>query len=183
MCRTCKKRIFVLFETNRPRMYPRLFILCLNILVLMLSEDAGCTGETLRPNIGTILNSFCNADKKLIRRIESLEKKGINHFYAVIFNEKCTKENLLPTFTNIYIYIHCSLNTIAALLLITFLERLSMFLMRRLLSMVWRDRIEPKLSISKMFWMNKTVFILQRFVILLTSSGHYKHSIHNSDHP
>lgn len=66
----------------------------------MSSDDAGCTSETLC-NIGTILNSFSDTDKKLIRRLESLEKKNINHFYAVIFNEKCLKENLLPTFTNI----------------------------------------------------------------------------------
>ena len=82
-------------------MYPILFLFHLS--VLMSSDDAGSTSETLC-NIGTILNSFSYTDKKLIRRIESLEKKSINHFYAVIFNEKCIKENLLPSFTNITTY-------------------------------------------------------------------------------
>ena len=59
-------------------MYPILFVFHLS--VLMSSDDAGSTSETLC-NIGTILNSFSYTDKKLIRRIESLEKKSINHFY------------------------------------------------------------------------------------------------------
>ena len=37
-----------------------------------MSEDASGTGETLQ-NIGTILSCFSNEDKKLVRRIESLE--------------------------------------------------------------------------------------------------------------
>ena len=79
---------------------------CLIVLsVLMLSDDAGSPGETLHVNIGTILNEFSNDGKKLIRSIESLEKRRLNHAYAVIFNEKCIKEKLLPIFTNIYIYI------------------------------------------------------------------------------
>ena len=69
----------------------------------MSSDDAGSTSETLC-NIGTISNSFSETDRKLVRRIESLDKKRTNHFYAVIFNEKCLKENLLPSFTNIKTY-------------------------------------------------------------------------------
>ena len=62
---------------------------CIFILsVLMLSDDAGSPGETLHVNIGTILNEFSTPDKKLIRSIESLEKKRLNHAYAVIFNEQ-----------------------------------------------------------------------------------------------
>ena len=62
-----------------------------HVLVLM-SEDAGCAGETLQ-NIGTILNCFSNEDIKLVRRIEGLEKKHITHFYAVLLNEQCRKQS------------------------------------------------------------------------------------------
>ena len=89
---------------DRPRMYCRVFLSCfiVHILVLM-SEDAGSAGETLQ-NIGTILNCYSNDNKKVVRRIESLEKKRINHLYAVLFNEQCIKENLLPNFTNVKTY-------------------------------------------------------------------------------
>ena len=71
-----------------------------------MSDDVGrIANETLHVNIGTILNNFSNDDKCLIRKIENLSKKEINARYAVIFNETCDKENLLPTYTNIYIYV------------------------------------------------------------------------------
>ena len=70
-----------------------------------MSDDVGRTAnETLQDNIGTILNNFSSSDKQLIRKIESLSKKEINVRYAVIFNETCEKENLLPVYTNIKTY-------------------------------------------------------------------------------
>ena len=70
-----------------------------------MSDDVGrIANETLHVNIGTILNNFSNDDKCLIRKIENLSKKEINARYAVIFNETCDKENLLPTYTNVKNY-------------------------------------------------------------------------------
>ena len=43
--------------------------------------------------------------KKLLRKIENLEKKLANARVAILFNKTCLNENILPIFTNIYIYI------------------------------------------------------------------------------
>ena len=40
--------------------------------------------------------------KKLIRKIENLEKKLANARVAILFNKTCLNENILPKFTNIY---------------------------------------------------------------------------------
>ena len=42
--------------------------------------------------------------KKLIRKIENLEKKLANARSAILFNKTCLNENILSKFTNIYIY-------------------------------------------------------------------------------
>ena len=47
--------------------------------------------------------------KKLIRKIENLEKKLANARVAILFNKTCLNENILPKFTNIYIYIYTHL--------------------------------------------------------------------------
>ena len=44
--------------------------------------------------------------KKQVRNIENLEKKLDNARVAIVFNKTCLNKNLLPTFTNIYIYIY-----------------------------------------------------------------------------
>ena len=44
--------------------------------------------------------------KKQLRKIESIENKLANGEVAIVFNKTCLNENLLPTFTNIYIYIY-----------------------------------------------------------------------------
>ena len=43
--------------------------------------------------------------KKLIRKIENLEKKLANARVAILSNKAFLNENILPKFTNIYIYI------------------------------------------------------------------------------
>ena len=43
--------------------------------------------------------------KTQVRNIENLEKKLANERVAIVFNKTCLNENLLPTFTNTYIYI------------------------------------------------------------------------------
>ena len=70
-------------------------------------------GESKRPvginqvlNFGNLLHLLQDEERKVVRNIESLEKKLINNKFAVIFNEMCIKENLLPTYSEIYIYIY-----------------------------------------------------------------------------
>ena len=41
--------------------------------------------------------------KKQVQNIENREKKLANARVAIVFNKTCLNENLLPTFTNIYI--------------------------------------------------------------------------------
>ena len=50
--------------------------------------------------------------KRNIRNIETTEKKLANAKIAVIFNNTCLNENLLPRFSNIYIYIWLFMNNI-----------------------------------------------------------------------
>ena len=52
---------------------------------------------------GEILNEYDERGKKTIRNIESLQKKIINARLAVVFNQQCMKNNLLPKFTNIHV--------------------------------------------------------------------------------
>ena len=44
-------------------------------------------------------------EKKKIRRIEKINKKITFVKSSLVFNRTCIKENLLPKYTNIYIYI------------------------------------------------------------------------------
>ena len=55
---------------------------------------------------GELLNEHSEQGKKIVRQIESTERKIINAKLAVVFNQECIKNNLLPKFTNIYIYIY-----------------------------------------------------------------------------
>lgn len=57
-------------------------------------------------SFGELLFQLSPDAKKIVRGIEALNQKIINTEYAVIFNETCLKENLLPVYTNIYIYIY-----------------------------------------------------------------------------
>lgn len=52
--------------------------------------------------IGNLIHLLQAEEKKTVRSIEKLNKKLINNEYAVIFNNFCIKENLLPHYTNIY---------------------------------------------------------------------------------
>ena len=55
-------------------------------------------------NFGELIYHQPNNIKKLLRKIENLEKKLVNARVAIVFNKTCLNENLLPTFTNIYIF-------------------------------------------------------------------------------
>ena len=45
-----------------------------------------------------------NEAKKLIRKLESTNKKLINANSAAVFNRECLNNNLLPTFTNVRVH-------------------------------------------------------------------------------
>jgi len=57
-------------------------------------------------NLGELIYNLDYNNKKLIRKIENLNKKLNNINNSIVFNELCIKEELLPKFTNIYIYIY-----------------------------------------------------------------------------
>ena len=56
-------------------------------------------------NFGELIYLQPDNVKKLLRKIENIEKKLANARVAILFNETCLNENILPNFTNIYIYI------------------------------------------------------------------------------
>ena len=49
------------------------------------------------------MKSHTDENRKLIREIESLNRKVINGKAAVAFNEHCYTNNLLPSYTNIFV--------------------------------------------------------------------------------
>ena len=57
-------------------------------------------------NFGEFLHLHPENIKKLTLKDENLENKLVNARVAIVFNKTCLNENLLPTFTNIYIYIY-----------------------------------------------------------------------------
>ena len=57
-------------------------------------------------NFGSFLFKFGINIRKTIRLIESTDKKLINAELALLFNETCKNENILPRYTDIYIYIY-----------------------------------------------------------------------------
>ena len=60
--------------------------------------------ETSRLNIKDVLPRLSNEEKKVVRLIENTKNKITNAHFAVIFNQTCITENLLPHFTNIRLY-------------------------------------------------------------------------------
>ena len=56
-------------------------------------------------NFANFLFLFNQDTRKHIRNIENTEKKFIKCQLAILFNNTCLNENILPTYTNIYIYI------------------------------------------------------------------------------
>ena len=54
-------------------------------------------------NFGSVLFNHKEDNKKIIRNIESLNKKIINAKLSVLFNKTCISNNLLPSYTNIHL--------------------------------------------------------------------------------
>ena len=57
-------------------------------------------------NFANFLFLFNQETRKIIRNIENIDKKLINCQLAVVFNETCLNEDILPIYTNIHIYIY-----------------------------------------------------------------------------
>ena len=55
--------------------------------------------------LGEIIFQFPNNIKIIIRQLEKLERKQIKANMAILFNRTCRNLNILPQFTNIYIYV------------------------------------------------------------------------------
>ena len=55
-------------------------------------------------NIGPILYQLPNEKRKVIRKKEKLQKKVTKNKYAIVFNQTCLKEDILPAYTHIRLY-------------------------------------------------------------------------------
>ena len=55
---------------------------------------------------GQLLGALTAQKRELIRQIEKTQQKLNNAEVAVAFNIVCLKENMLPGYTNMYIYIY-----------------------------------------------------------------------------
>ena len=53
-----------------------------------------------------LLNHLSQKQKRLFRDFEREKKKLFKAKWSKTFNEVCLKENMLPNYTNIYIYIY-----------------------------------------------------------------------------
>ena len=60
----------------------------------------------LTMSFGDIIFQHSSDNKKIVRNIERLNKKITNAKLSVLFNQTCISNNLLPSYTNIYIYIY-----------------------------------------------------------------------------
>ena len=57
-------------------------------------------------DLGSLVFDLPSEYKKSIRKLEKTTKKVVETESALVFNQTCLKENLLPTYTNIYICIY-----------------------------------------------------------------------------
>ena len=67
----------------------------------MASDDVE-TGRN--DNFSVLINTLPPDKRSQVRYLERLNKKIANCSYSVKFNKTCIMENLMPKFTNIYIY-------------------------------------------------------------------------------
>ena len=52
-------------------------------------------------SLGDLIHNLPELHKKTIRRKEKLSKKNVKAKYAIVFNQTCLQENILPAYTNI----------------------------------------------------------------------------------
>ena len=97
-------------------------------------------------NFGNLLNIQPDI-KSVIRNIETPEKKLAYAKIAVIFNNACLNENLLPRFSNIYK--HVWLKTVAILMLTNLFSMPSIFIRLPLILSGWQNNKFPKFVFVK----------------------------------
>ena len=56
-------------------------------------------------SFGELLFTLSHDHRSIVRRLENETKKLNNTKHAVVFNDICIRENLLPKYSHIYIYI------------------------------------------------------------------------------
>ena len=69
-----------------------------------MPDDAHRMSETSQIYLRDVLPRLSDEERKVTRLLESTKKKIVNAQYAVIFNQTCITENLLPHFTNFRLY-------------------------------------------------------------------------------
>ena len=52
-------------------------------------------------SLGDVLFNLTDLEKKTVRRKEKLLKKNIKAKYAIVFNQTCLREHILPAYTNV----------------------------------------------------------------------------------
>lgn len=52
-------------------------------------------------SFGNLLSVLNEDNRKLVRKLEKLNKKFINNEYGILFNKTCITEKLFPKYTNI----------------------------------------------------------------------------------
>ena len=57
-------------------------------------------------SFGQLLHQVSTEERNCVRQLENASKKLSNAENAVVFNDVCIRENLLPKYSNIYIYIY-----------------------------------------------------------------------------
>ena len=73
-------------------------------------DERNASQNLINLNIGQLLNLLDNVNKNYVRKFEKLNKSFVNNKYGISFNKSCINEELLPNYTNIYIYIYASNN-------------------------------------------------------------------------
>ena len=69
-------------------------------------DERNASQNFINLNIGQLLNLLDNVNKNYVRKLEKLNKSFVNNKYGIYFNKICIDEELLPNYTNIYIYIY-----------------------------------------------------------------------------
>ena len=63
-------------------------------------------------SFGELIFDLQTSTKKLIRNIERTERKLQKAKSALVFNKTCINEDILPKYTNIYIYIYAEMTRV-----------------------------------------------------------------------
>ena len=67
-----------------------------------MPDDVHCMSEPSQINLRDVLSRLSAEERKVARLLETTKKKILNAHFAVISNQTCITENLLPHFKNAY---------------------------------------------------------------------------------